>query len=40
MRQAVTTLTVETRGQGLTEITREVARFVGGTGIRAGLATI
>jgi secondary thiamine-phosphate synthase enzyme len=35
-----TTLTVETRGPGLTEITGEVARWVASTGVREGLLTL
>lgn len=40
MRQAMTTITVETKGRGLIEITREVTGFVGGAEIDAGLATV
>jgi secondary thiamine-phosphate synthase enzyme len=40
MHQAIHHLTVPTRGKGFTEITTEVARFVEGTGIATGLATI
>jgi len=40
MRQAIHHLTVETRGPGLVEITREVARRVEAAGIAAGLATL
>jgi secondary thiamine-phosphate synthase enzyme len=39
MRQAIHRISVTTKGRGLTEITREVARFVEGAGIVAGLAT-
>lgn len=39
LRQAHTILTVRTRGQGLTDITREVAAFVAESGIRDGLLT-
>ena len=38
-RQAAGRLVVETRGRGFTEITREVARWAAGTGIRHGLLT-
>ena len=40
MRQASTTLTFETGGPGLVEITGEVARWLGGTGIAEGLLTL
>jgi secondary thiamine-phosphate synthase enzyme len=40
MRQTRHTLGIETRGQGLTDITREVGRFLTGTGIREGLLTL
>jgi secondary thiamine-phosphate synthase enzyme len=40
MRQAMTTITIETRGRGLVEITRDVTRFVAGAAIDAGLATL
>jgi secondary thiamine-phosphate synthase enzyme len=40
MRQAATTLTVQTRRQGLVEITAEVRRWLGGTGIADGLLTL
>ena len=40
MRQAIHRIAVTTKGRGLTEITREVARFVEGAGIDAGLATV
>ncbi len=35
-----TTITIGTRGQGLTEFTREVADFVGGSGVDTGLLTV
>ncbi|HTH16508.1 MAG TPA: secondary thiamine-phosphate synthase enzyme YjbQ [Magnetospirillum sp.] len=38
-RQATTTLTVRTRGQGLTDVTAQVAEFVRQSGIRTGLLT-
>ncbi|HEX8165386.1 MAG TPA: secondary thiamine-phosphate synthase enzyme YjbQ [Beijerinckiaceae bacterium] len=38
-RQALGRLTVETPGQGFTEITRAVAEWLAGTGIRDGLLT-
>lgn len=40
MRQATGRLTVETPGQGLHEITREVARWVEARGMSAGLLTL
>lgn len=40
MRQAIHTLVVPTRGQGLVEITREVLAFVAGEGIATGLLTV
>jgi secondary thiamine-phosphate synthase enzyme len=40
MRQATGRLTVETPGQGLHEITREVARWVEAQGMAAGLLTL
>lgn len=40
MRQAVTTLTTRTRGQGLFEVTEPVARWVAGQGMRTGLLTV
>lgn len=40
MRQATTTLTVATHGQGLTEFTREILRWVDETGITEGLLTV
>ncbi|MGN6526343.1 MAG: secondary thiamine-phosphate synthase enzyme YjbQ [Burkholderiaceae bacterium] len=40
LRQSSTTLAVETRGRGLVEITRPVAAWVAGTGMREGLLTL
>jgi secondary thiamine-phosphate synthase enzyme len=40
MRQANSTLTVETKGRGLVEITREVLRWLANEKIRTGLLTI
>lgn len=40
MRQFHTTLEIATRGRGLTEVTREVAAWVHGTGIGTGLLTV
>jgi secondary thiamine-phosphate synthase enzyme len=40
MRQAGTTITVQTRRQGLVEITREITGWLGGTGIAEGLLTV
>jgi secondary thiamine-phosphate synthase enzyme len=40
MRQQITELTVETRGQGLHDCTDAVRRWVGSTGIDDGLLTI
>ena len=40
MRQAIHRFVVATMGRGLTEITSEVAAFVAGTGMGAGLATV
>jgi secondary thiamine-phosphate synthase enzyme len=40
MRQAHTTLAVDTRGRGLTEITRRIADWVGASGIASGLLTV
>lgn len=40
MRQTHTTLAIATPGRGLTEITREVARWLAGTGIASGLLTL
>lgn len=39
-RQAVGRIVIDTHGQGFTELTETVARFVAGSGIRTGLATI
>ncbi|RZJ99615.1 MAG: YjbQ family protein [Novosphingobium sp.] len=40
MRQASTILTVATRGRGFTEITQEIATWLGATGIQEGLLTL
>ncbi|KAA0679394.1 secondary thiamine-phosphate synthase enzyme YjbQ [Azospirillum brasilense] len=40
MRQAVTTLTTRTRGQGLFEVTEPVARWVAAQGVETGLLTV
>ncbi|WP_454017985.1 secondary thiamine-phosphate synthase enzyme YjbQ [Azospirillum sp. Marseille-Q6669] len=40
MRQAVTTLTTQTRGQGLVEVTEPVARWVAAQGMETGLLTV
>jgi len=40
MQQAQTLFTVNTRGKGLHEITREVARWVEGSGIATGLLSL
>ncbi len=40
MRQAQTVLTIATRGQGLVEITDEVARWLAAQGIATGLLTV
>ena len=40
MRQAQTTLAVDTRGRGLHEITRRIADWVGGAGFANGLLTV
>jgi secondary thiamine-phosphate synthase enzyme len=40
MRQASTTLTVRTRGKGLTDITEEVAKEVRDSGLAEGLLTL
>lgn len=40
MRQAHTTLAVDTRGRGLTEITRRIADWVGASGMTDGLLTV
>ena len=38
--QALTELTVATRGRGFHEVTGEVARFVRGSGVGTGLCTL
>ena len=40
MRQAMDTLTIQTRGQGLVEITRQVADWVGRQKAQSGLLTL
>ena len=40
MKQAVTTVDVSTRGQGLVEVTELVARWLAGQGIGTGLLTV
>lgn len=40
MRQAHTLLAVDTRGRGLTEITRRIADWVGASGMTDGLLTV
>jgi len=40
MRQAHTTVAVDTRGRGLTEITRRIADWVGASGMTDGLLTV
>ena len=40
MRQALHTLTIQTRGRGLLEISRQIAEWVSGEGIEAGLLTV
>ena len=40
MRQAVTTLTIRTHGQGLVPVTEPVARWLDGQGIATGLLTV
>lgn len=40
LQQARTTLDIPTRGRGLVEITRPVAGWVAGTGLREGLLTL
>jgi len=40
MRQASTTLVIETPGRGFTEITAEVVAWLAGTGIGEGLVTL
>lgn len=40
MRQASTTLRIDTPGRGLTEITDQVAQWLAGTGLAEGLLTL
>lgn len=40
MRQATTTLTIGTRGQGLVEVTAKVEEWVRGTGVTEGLLAV
>ena len=40
MRQAHTLLAIDTRGRGLTEITRRIADWVGASGLTDGLLTV
>src|SRR5690349_16899563 len=40
MRQATDRIEIRTHGQGLVEITREVAAWLGGQGIETGLLTL
>ncbi len=40
LRQAIHTLTIATRGKGLTDITREIAGWVGEQGVETGLLTL
>ena len=40
MSHAQTTITVRTRGQGLHEVTRDIAAWVAGQGIASGLLTV
>jgi secondary thiamine-phosphate synthase enzyme len=40
MRQAITTLRIDTGGRGLVEITPQVRRWIGASGIRDGLLTL
>lgn len=40
MRQMQTTLTVETRGRGFTDVTADVVRWVAAQGLHAGLLTL
>ncbi len=40
MRQSLHTLSIETRGKGLTEITRPILEWVAGQGIETGLLTV
>ena len=40
MRQTITTLRIDTGGRGLVEITSQVRRWIGASGIRDGLLTL
>lgn len=40
MQQALATIAVDTRGKGLTEVTRPIVQFVRGSGIGTGLLTV
>ncbi|MCW2236236.1 secondary thiamine-phosphate synthase enzyme YjbQ [Azospirillum canadense] len=40
MRQAVTTLSIQTRGQGLVEVTEPITHWLGEQGITTGLLTV
>lgn len=40
MQQALTTFEIRTQGAGLTEITQDIAQWLGGTGIAEGLLTL
>jgi secondary thiamine-phosphate synthase enzyme len=40
MRQTHATLTVATRGQGLTDVSADIVRFVRDSGLRTGLLTV
>jgi len=40
MKQAQTTLSIDTQGQGLVEITNQVARWVSRHGVSSGLVTV
>ena len=40
MRQATQTLTIDTRGRGMVEITRDVTRFVAAQSMTTGLLTV
>ncbi len=40
MRQAQETITVETRGQGLYEVTGEIGRWLSGRGMTTGMLTV
>jgi len=40
MKQSITTLDVQTHGQGLVEITQPVARWLAGQGVATGLLTV